>query len=77
MGLATFGLDVQDYTGYFRLIFSIISDWSVVKNQYFGDISDYRKYDLLRALAVVGGLKIGVAWMLTPEDGRTDGGRIC
>lgn len=43
-----------------------------VKNQYFGDINDYRKYGLLRALAG-GGLKIGVHWMLTPDDGGSDG----
>ncbi len=44
-----------------------------MKNQYFGDINDYRKYGLLRALQSVceGGLL--VAWMLTPDDGRPDG----
>ena len=39
-----------------------------MKNQYFGDVNDYRKYGLLRLLAHAG-LKIGVCWMLT-EDGR-------
>jgi hypothetical protein len=44
-----------------------------MKNQYFGDINDYRKYGLLRALAGNGDLKVGVCWMLTPDDGSTDG----
>jgi hypothetical protein len=44
-----------------------------MKNQYFGDVNDYRKYGLLRALSGYGDLKIGVCWMLTPNDGRTDG----
>ena len=43
-----------------------------MKNQYFGDVNDYRKYGLLRALGQPG-LRIHVAWMLTPDDGRTDG----
>lgn len=42
-----------------------------MKNQYFGDINDYRKYGLLRILATQ--FTIGVGWMLTPDDGRTDG----
>ena len=42
-----------------------------MKNQYFGDEHDYRKYGLLRIL--VGEAKVGVCWMLTPSDGRTDG----
>lgn len=44
-----------------------------MKDQYFGDINDFRKYGLLRALAGAGQLRVGVAWMLTPDDGRTDG----
>ena len=44
-----------------------------MKNQYFGDVNDYRKYGLLRTLANYGQLKIGVCWMLTADDGRTDG----
>jgi len=46
-----------------------------VKEQYVGDINDYRKYALLRRLASAG-LKIGVCWMLTPPDGRPDGLKI-
>jgi len=47
-----------------------------LKNQYFGDINDYRKYGLLRLIAMKTGLKIGICWMLTPDDGRTDGNKI-
>jgi len=42
-----------------------------VKNQYVGDIGDYGKYALLRALAC--NYSIGVNWYLTPDDERTDG----
>jgi hypothetical protein len=45
-----------------------------MKNQYFGDINDYRKYGLLRALQSSGGDSLLVAWMLTPDDGGRDGG---
>ncbi|PKO11649.1 MAG: hypothetical protein CVU39_28175 [Chloroflexi bacterium HGW-Chloroflexi-10] len=44
-----------------------------MKNQYFGDINDYRKYHLLRLLTGEGGLTLGICWMLTQDDGRTDG----
>jgi hypothetical protein len=44
-----------------------------VKDQYFGDVNDFRKYGLLRALAVSVGLRLGVCWMLTEADNRTDG----
>lgn len=43
-----------------------------MKNQYFGDINDYRKYGLLRCLAETG-LRLGVCWMLTAPDARRDG----
>ena len=43
-----------------------------MKNQYFGDLADYRKYGLLRALAGAG-LSVGVCWMLTPNDGGAHG----
>ena len=39
-----------------------------MKVQYFGDVNDYRKFTLLRALAEVGQFKIGVCWMLTEAD---------
>ncbi len=47
-----------------------------VKDQYVGDINDYRKYTLLRALAAGGANKIGVCWMLTPSDGSSDGQKL-
>jgi hypothetical protein len=47
-----------------------------VKNQYFGDITDYRNYGLLRMLAQETGMRSLVVWMLTPDDGRRDGRRI-
>jgi hypothetical protein len=46
-----------------------------MKNQYCGDINDYRKYGLLRVFAKSLPFRIGVCWMLTPPDGRTDGSR--
>lgn len=42
-----------------------------MKNQYFGDVNDYIKYGLLRVLSQA--TRVGVAWMLTPDDDRTDG----
>jgi len=47
-----------------------------MKNQYFGDINDYRKYGLLRVLIGHGEIKTAVCWMLTPDDDRGDGGFI-
>ncbi|MFK0692470.1 hypothetical protein ACFX5Q_30460 [Mesorhizobium sp. IMUNJ 23033] len=47
-----------------------------MKHQYVGDISDYRKYALLRALSWGGANRIGVCWMLTPSDGSADGGKL-
>jgi len=44
-----------------------------MKNQYFGDVNDYLKYGLLRALTGRSRLSLAVCWMLTPDDGRTDG----
>jgi len=46
-----------------------------MKNQYFGDINDYRKYGLLRALADCGRTRIVVCWMLTEDDGGVDGNK--
>jgi hypothetical protein len=45
----------------------------VMKNQYFGDVNDYRKYGLLRLLSGEGGIRMGVCWMLTPDDEGPDG----
>jgi hypothetical protein len=44
-----------------------------MKDQYFGDINDYRKYGLLRSIIEATELRVLVAWMLTPDDGSTDG----
>lgn len=44
-----------------------------MKNQYFGDINDYRKYGLVRAIGACSRFRLFVAWMLTPDDGSTDG----
>ena len=46
-----------------------------MKHQYFGDVNDYVKYGLLRALSGGSGLRVGVVWMLTPDDDRPDGSR--
>ncbi|MBP6875171.1 MAG: hypothetical protein KBD56_03815 [Candidatus Eisenbacteria bacterium] len=45
-----------------------------MKDQYAGDINDYRKYGLLRRLG--SGLHLTVCWMWTPDDARNDGSRI-
>ena len=45
-----------------------------MKNQYVGDIGDFGKYSLLRFLANAGaGIKVGVNWYLTDNDGTSDG----
>lgn len=44
-----------------------------MKHQYFGDVNDYKKYGLLRIFQRESGLRLAVCWMLTPDDGRTDG----
>jgi hypothetical protein len=49
------------------------SGTSGMKHQYFGDINDYRKYGLLRALTEASGLALGVCWLLTQADQRSDG----
>ena len=44
-----------------------------MKNQYFGDINDYKKFGLLRSILSTSNLSILIAWMLTEDDGSTDG----
>jgi hypothetical protein len=44
-----------------------------MKNQYFGDVNDFRKYGLLRTIQRASGLTIGVCWFLTADDGGVDG----
>jgi hypothetical protein len=39
-----------------------------MQNHFFGDINDYYKYGLLRLLSGFGQKKIGVCWMLRPDD---------
>lgn len=46
-----------------------------MKDQYYGDVNDYVKYGLLRCLSEAG-LRVGVNWMLTPDDGSSDGGKL-
>ncbi len=43
-----------------------------MKDQYFGDVGDYRKFSILRAFAKEGN-KVQVCWMYTLPDGRSDG----
>lgn len=47
-----------------------------MKNQYFGDINDYKKYSLLRHLSGWGQLKTAVCWLLTRDDKGGDGNHI-
>ncbi len=47
-----------------------------MKNQYFGDVNDYRKYGLVRALTGQGKLSSMVCWMLTEDNDRPDGGKL-
>jgi hypothetical protein len=47
-----------------------------MKDQYFADINDYRKYGLLRILVGGGELTVAVCWMLTESDGRADGKHV-
>jgi hypothetical protein len=44
-----------------------------LKNQYFGDETDFKKYGILRELSKSLGEGIAVCWMLTPDDGTTEG----
>ena len=46
-----------------------------MKDQYFGDINDYLKYGLLREIARQAGLQVALCWLLTPNDGGSDGRR--
>ena len=44
-----------------------------MQNRYTGDIGDFAKYGLLRALGE--GLRLGVAWYLFPDEGHNEDGR--
>lgn len=39
-----------------------------MKDQYFGDVNDFCKYGLLRALTHESSMRLLVTWMLTPKD---------
>ena len=43
-----------------------------MKNQYVGDIGDFGKYSMLGAF-IDAGVKVGVNWYLTEDDGSNDG----
>ena len=45
-----------------------------MQNRYVGDIGDYAKYSLLRALSH--GCKLGVSWYLFPNEETGDGGHV-
>ena len=47
-----------------------------MKDQYFGDVNDYRKYGLLREILASANVRLGVCWMLTAPDSRTDGAHV-
>lgn len=47
-----------------------------MKNQYFGDINDYKKYSLIRYLNGNGKLSTLICWMLTEDDKGSDGSKI-
>ncbi len=44
-----------------------------MKNKYFGDINDYCKYGLIRAILRSNKFDLLMAWMLTPDDSNNDG----
>lgn len=44
-----------------------------MKNQYFADVNDFRKYGMLRILAGNSEMRTAICWMLTENDVRTDG----
>jgi len=46
-----------------------------VKDQYFGDQTDFIKYGILQAFAVSDGIDLFVHWTKTPNDGSSDGSR--
>ena len=44
-----------------------------LKDQYVGDINDFRKYGLIRTLLAGGSLQFLCCWLKTPDDASTDG----
>jgi hypothetical protein len=47
-----------------------------MKNKFVGDINDYHKYGLIRMLTENPVVPTTVCWMLTPDDSKTDGGKL-
>ena len=47
-----------------------------MKNKYVCDKHDYTKYGLLRTIIGASGIRLSVAWMLTPDDGSYDGNHV-
>jgi len=47
-----------------------------MKNQYYGDINDFKKYSLIKHLAGEGEMQTAICWALTKDDERPDGSRI-
>lgn len=47
-----------------------------MKNQYFGDINDYKKYSLLKLLSRYGQIETTVCWLLTNGEDGSNGSRI-
>ncbi len=47
-----------------------------MKNQYYGDICDYKKYSLIRHLAGEGEMQTAVCWALSEDDTLSDGSRV-
>lgn len=56
----------------YELIHEIGGIDAIMKNQYVGDIGDYGKYSLLKTFSDAG-IRLGVNWYLTPDDGSNDG----
>jgi len=47
-----------------------------MKNQYVGDINDYKKYTLIEIISNALNKKVLIAWMLTGGDGTTQGNKL-
>lgn len=52
------------------------ASYHLMKNQYFGDINDYKKYGLIRQFATFTALKTVICWMLTPNNDENEGLQI-
>ena len=58
----------------------MVSKYNIdMQNRYVGDIGDFGKYGLLRALTAPGptpALRLGVVWYLYPDESRTEDGKF-